>query len=250
MENNLRSHSKAILLLPALRTALFISGGLMMVKIPAFRGMSLNEVSKWWPLLCIAVNLLTIAVLLFLTWRDGKNFRHLFNHENDKNKTLKDLLIVIPAMLLLGIGGLISFSWLVYGYMPVTTIHPLPLWAAIVVALFLPVTIVFSEIPFYLGYCAPGINELTKNQSISVVYPLFFYALQHSFMPLLFDFKHMFSRFIMFIPLLIMMGVWYSRKKDLIPLMTGHGILDILTGLQILIVSLYPSVYEIMLSSE
>ncbi len=249
MDNNIRSRSKAIFLLPALRTVFFISGGLLMLKITAFRGMNLNEVSIWWPLLCIAVNFLTVAVLVFLTKRDGKKFRDLFSHAKDNKRTLKDFLVVIPTMLLLGVGGLMGFSWLVYGYMPVTTIHPLPLWAAIVVAVFLPVTIVFSEIPFYLGYCALRINELTKNQLISVVYPLFFYALQHSFMPLLFDFKHMFSRFIMFIPLLIMMGLWYSRKKDLIPLMTGHGILDVFTGLQILMVSLYPSVYEMMLSS-
>jgi hypothetical protein len=250
MENNFRSRSKAIFLLPALRTVFFITGGLLMLKIPAFRGMNLDEVSMWWPLLCIAVNLLTIAVLVFLTKRDGKNFRDLFNHKKDIKKTFKALMVVIPGMLLLGMGGLMGFSWLVYGYMPVTTIHPLPIWAAMVVALFLPLTIVFSEIPFYLGYCTPGIKGLTQNELISLVYPLFFYALQHSFMPLLFDFKHIFSRFIMFIPLLIMMGLWYSRKKDLIPLMTGHGILDILTGLQILMVSMYPSLYEIMLSSE
>lgn len=250
MENNIRSRSKAIILLPALRTVLFILGGLMMLKIPAFKGMTLNDTSMWWPLLCIAVNLLTIAVLFYLTKRDGKKFRDLFSIDNDKKRTLKAFLLVILIMLLLGVGGLMGFSWLVYGYMPVTTIHPLPLWAAIVVAVFLPVTIVFSEIPFYLGYCAPRINELTKNQLIAVVYPLFFYALQHSFMPLLFDYKHMFSRFIMFIPLLIMMGLWYSRKKDLVPLMTGHGILDVFTGLQILMVSLYPSVYEMMLSPD
>ena len=248
MENKFNVPSKAILLLPALRTVLFISGGMLLLHVPAFRGMSLNDISMWWPLLCIAVNLLTISVLVFLTKREGKNFRHLFNHEKNRKKTRKALLAVIPIMLVLGIGGLTGFSWLIYGYMPVSTIHPLPLWAAIVVVIFLPVTIVFSEIPLYLGYCTPRIKELTKNELFSVVYPLFFYALQHSFMPLIFDFKHMFSRFIMFIPLLIMMGLWYSRKKDLIPLMTGHGILDVLTGLQILMVSMYPLVYEMMLS--
>jgi hypothetical protein len=54
----------------------------------------------------------------------------------------------------------------------------------------------------------------------------------------------------MFIPLLVMIGIWYSRKKDLLPLMTGHGVLDLLTGIQLLVVALYPSVYEMMLSSH
>ncbi len=242
--------SKAIFLLPALRTLLFISGSLILLLLHGSEGTELADVSMWWPILCIIVNLITIAVLVGLTKNEGKKFHHLFNHTNDKKDTFKSLLFVIPVMLLLGIGGLTGFSWLVYGYMPVTTIHPLPVWAAVVTAIFLPLTIVFAEIPFYLGYCAPRIKELTQNDVFSVVYPLFFYALQHSFMPLLFDLKHIFSRFGMFIPLLIMMGIWYSRKKDLIPLMAGHGMLDVLTGVQILMVSLYPSLYELMLTSK
>jgi hypothetical protein len=130
--------------------------------------------------------------------------------------------------------------------MPVTNTQPLPIWAAIIVVILLPVTIVFSEIPFYLGYCAPRINKISNNEVFSIVYPLFFYALQHSFMPSIFDFKHMLSRFLMFIPLLIFIGIWYNRKRDLLPLIAGHGLLDVFTGIQLLIVSLNPSIYEMM----
>lgn len=242
--------SKAIFFIPALRTILFIAAGTVLVNIPPFRGKNLRDVSMWWPLLCIAVNLLTIGILIVLVKSEGKTFKDLFNHEKDKKKILKKILTATPIMLLLGIGGLMGFSWLVYGYIPVTTTQPLPLWGAILVLILFPVTIIFAEIPLYLGYCTPRIKEITKNEVFSIVYPLFFYALQHSFMPFLFDFKHILSRFIMFIPLLIMIGIWYSRKKDLVPLMTGHGILDVFTGIQLLIVSLYPSIYEMMRSSN
>jgi hypothetical protein len=222
---------------------------IILVNLSPSRGKGLSNVSKWWPLLCIVVNIITIISLFILAKQEGKRFRDLINHVPDRKETLKGILIATPVMLLLGTGGLVGFSWLVYGYMPITTTQPLPIWAAIIVVILLPVTIVFSEIPLYLGYCSPKIKEITNNNSFSIIYPLFFYALQHSFIPLLLDFKFMFSRFIMFIPLLIMIGILYSRKRDLLPLMTGHGLLDLFTGIQLLMVSLYPSIYEVMRSS-
>jgi len=249
MNKIVRYSSNAIFYIPALRTILFIAAGMLIINVPPFKGKNLEEASMWWPLLCIFVNIITIRILLVLTKRDGKSFKDLINHIPDKKKTSYEILTVIPIMLLLGILGLMGISWLVYGFMPVTTTQPLPVWAAILVLILLPMTIIFAEIPFYLGYCAPQIKEKTNNEVFSIVYPLFFYALQHSFMPLLFDFKHMLSRFLMFIPLLIFIGIWYNRKRDLLPLITGHGLLDIFTGIQLLMVSLYPSIYEIMSTS-
>ena len=234
--------------IPVLRSVLLIAGGLLLLTLPPFRGMNLSDISMWWPLVCIAVNILTIVILFGLIKSKGLRFRDLYNHKKDKKKSVKEVLLVTPIMILLGIGGLMGFSWLVYGYMPVTTTQPLPLWAAIAVVILLPATIIFSEIPFYLGYCTPQLKSVTNNEFLSIAYPLFFYALQHSFMPLIFDFHHMLSRFLMFIPLLIMIGLWYNKKRDLVPLMAGHGLLDIFTGIQLLMVSLYPSIFELMRS--
>jgi hypothetical protein len=245
-----RSLSKAVFFLPAFRTILFISSGLLFLAIPTNKGKNLNDVSMWWPLLCIGVNIITIIFLFLLTNYEGKKYRDLIHHIPDWKKTRKEILTATPIMLLLGIGGLVGFSWLIYGYMPVITTQPLPVWAAITVSILLPVTIVFSEIPFYLGYRTPRIKEITNSEVFSIVYPLFFYALQHSFMPLLFDFTYMVSRFVMFIPLLIMIGIWYSRKRDLLPLMAGHGLLDVFTGIQLLMVSILPSFYDMIKPSE
>lgn len=232
--------SNAIFLMPALRTILFIAAGLLLINVPPYRGQNPEEASRWWPILCIVVNIITIILLIVLVKRDGKSFRDLINHIPDKKKTLYESLIVIPIMLLLGVGGLVGISWLIYGYMPLATTQPLPVWAAIPVLVLLPLTIMLAEIPLYLGYCAPKLNKKTNSVVFSILYPLFFYALQHSFMPLIFDFKHMLSRFLMFIPLLIFMGIWYYKKRDLLPLIAGHGLLDVFTGIQLLIVSLYP----------
>ncbi len=242
--------SKTIFFVPALRSFLFIIGGFLLLTFPSFHGKNLQELSMWWPLVCIGVNLVTILFLVVRIRSEGTSFRELIYYHPDKKKMRKEILTATPLMLVLGIGGLMGFSWLVYGYMPVTNSQPLPIWAAILVVILLPITIVFSEIPFYLGYCAPRIQKITKNEFFAIVYPLFFYALQHSFMPLLFDYKHILSRFIMFIPLLIMIGIWFHRKKTLLPLMAGHGLLDVFTGIQLLMVALFPSIFEMMNSVQ
>lgn len=54
----------------------------------------------------------------------------------------------------------------------------------------------------------------------------------------------------MFIFLLIIIGMWYARKKDLVPLMTCHGVMDLLTGIQLLVVALLPSVFGMMNTSH
>ena len=246
MKNNTLCYTIGIFILPTLRIALFIIVGILLVLLPPFKGQSLAQVSCWWALLCIVVNIITIIVLYILTRHEGKNFRDLINHNPHQSKTLKEIFIAAPMMLILGIAGLWGFSFLVYGYMPVTNTQPLPIWAAILALILLPITVVYAEMPLYLGYCAPKIKEISKNETFSIIYPLFFYALQHSFIPLIFDYKHILSRFLVFVPLLIMIGIWYHKRKDLVPLMVGHGILDTTTGIQLLMVSLYPSFYEMI----
>ncbi len=237
-------------LIPLLRPLLFISGGLSLLLIPRFSGKNLEEVSLYWPLVCIIINIVTITILKIVISKDGLKYRDLIMHNHIPEGMTKKLLTAIPLMLILGIGGLVGISVMVYGYMPVISSQPLPVWAAIIVLLLLPSTIVFAEIPLYVGFSSPGLKKATNSELFSIAYPLFFYALQHSFMPLLFDFQHIISRFLMFIPLLVFIGIWYSRGKGLLPLIIGHGILDIMTAIQILIVSLDPSIYELMNSIE
>ncbi|MBN2780504.1 MAG: hypothetical protein JXR21_00905 [Candidatus Marinimicrobia bacterium] len=220
-----------------------------MLCLPSFRDKDLNAVAPWWPLICIAVNLITLAVLYRIVKKEGRNLRSLLGERKGASSRRKDIPIAIALMLVLGLGGLWGFSTLIYGRMPVDGIQPLPVWAALIVLIFLPLSVVLSELPLYLGYCAAGIRETAGKSRLAIIYPLFFYALQHSFIPLLFDVRHMVSRFLIFVPLLIMIGIWYERKRDLLPLMIGHGVLDLFTGIQLLIVSLDPSIYDMMRSA-
>lgn len=232
--------------IPVIRTILFITAGLLILTIPSFKGKSLVETSRWWSFAAILVNIITVFVLVLLAKREGKKYRDLLCFAKGSKIPVKEILIAVLIMLPLGFAGLWGFSYLFYGYMPVTMIQPLPIWAAAITALLLPVSIVLAEIPLYVGYCVPRIKAQTGSTLLSYVYPLFFYALQHSFMPLIFETNHIVSRFFIFIPLLIMIAIWHYRKKSLIPLIIGHGILDLSVGVQIIIVSICPEVFEAM----
>jgi hypothetical protein len=43
---------------------------------------------------------------------------------------------------------------------------------------------------------------------------------------------------------MIVIGILYNRRRNLIPLMIGHGILDLATSIQILIVSISPTIFD------
>ncbi|NMC55902.1 MAG: hypothetical protein GYA50_01595 [Eubacteriaceae bacterium] len=56
----------------------------------------------------------------------------------------------------------------------------------------------------------------------------------------------MLFRFLSFLPLLLILGIIYNKNRKLQPLMIGHGVMDLATGTQILILSIYPAFYEMM----
>ena len=93
---------------------------------------------------------------------------------------------MIFFILFLGMGGMYLAGFLCYGVIPYAApmlIAPIPLWLAIVNLFVLPVTTAFAEDGLYFG-C--GVNQI-KNNYAAVLLPAFFFALQHSFVPTLFD---------------------------------------------------------------
>ena len=56
----------------------------------------------------------------------------------------------------------------------------------------------------------------------------------------------MLYRFLMFLPLTVIFCVYYRRKKNPVPLMIAHAVLDFATGMLILITSSSAQVYEKM----
>jgi hypothetical protein len=206
---------------------------------------SLEQASKWWSIICTVCNIITIVVLILICKSEGYTYKKLIGYQNGQGN-LKYTLLIVVLMLLLGMGGMYGFGFIIYGYVPVTMIQPIPVWFALINVILLPLTVVFAELPLYFGYALNGIEKITGNRLLSIAYPMFFYALQHSFIPLLLDWKHILFRFLSFLPLMFVLGVIYYKRRKLQLLMIGHAILDLATGIQILMTSISPALFEMM----
>ncbi len=81
---------------------------------------------------------------------------------------------------------------------------------------------------------------------MAIIVPAFFFALQHCFIPMLFDLRYIIYRFVSFLPLTLILCWYYRKKRNPLPVMTGHAIIDLATALQILATSTVPGLYETM----
>ncbi|MBE6844376.1 MAG: CPBP family intramembrane metalloprotease [Ruminococcus sp.] len=72
-----------------------------------------------------------------------------------------------------------------------------------------------------------------KNKYAAVILPALFFAVQHSFIPVLFDAKYIIYRFLSFLPLTLILCWYYYKKRNSLPTMIGHGIIDVATVMQI-----------------
>ena len=206
-------------------------------------GKNLDELSNIWSVVASAVNIVTILLLVIITRKSG-GYAKLIRYEKGKTRP-PQIIGMIFFILLLGMGGMFLAGFLCYGVFPYAApmlIAPIPLWLAIVNILVLPVTTAFAEDGLYLG-C--GVNQI-KNNYAAVLLPAFFFALQHSFVPTLFDARYITYRFLSFLPLTILLCLHYRKHKNPLPIMVGHAVIDIITAVQILATSAIPGFYEMM----
>lgn len=202
-----------------------------------------NEISNIWSVVASTVNIFTILLLVFVARKKG-GYARLINYE--KGKTSKGQIVIMTVIVVLvGMGGMYLSGFVCYGVIPYAApmmIAPIPLWLAIVNFLLLPVTVPFAEEGLYLG-C--GVNQI-KNKYASVLIPAFFFALQHSFIPLLPDFRYIIYRFLSFLPLTIILCHHYYKHKNPLPIMIGHTVIELATVCQILLTSAIPGFYDMM----
>lgn len=207
---------------------------------------SLDEISNFWSVAATAVNILTILLLVLISGKIGGSFKKLINYERGKTK-LKQAVIMTAVVLLVGMGGMYLSGFICYGvipYAPPMLIEPVALPLAVMNIVLLPVSTALAEEGLYLG-C--GVNQI-KNKYGAILIPAFFFALQHSFIPTLFDIRYIIYRFLCFLPLTIIICRHYQKHRNPLPIMIGHAVIDLATAVQILATSAVPGLYGMMLN--
>lgn len=232
-------HKNLSLLLP-FRCVAFV---LIFMTSAILTNKNLEEISNIWSIVASAVNIITILILVLIT-KKNSGYAKLINYEKGKT-TPKQIVGMVFLIILVGMGGMYLAGFICYGVIPYAApmlIAPIPLWLAIFNVLVLPITTAFAEEGIYLG-C--GVNQI-KNKYAGIIIPAFFFALQHSFIPTLFDVRYIIYRFLSFLPLTIILCCHYQKHRNPLPIMIGHTVIDVATVAQILATSAVPGLYEIM----
>lgn len=232
--------NNSILLLPIrclVFLLVFIIGSLFVKK-------DLSEISNWWSIVATIVNFLTIGLIICVAKKNKKTYWKIINYKKGQTK-VKQVVVISVLIVVVGMLGMYLAGFLCYGVIPYAApmmIAPIPKVLAILNAFLLPITTAFAEDGLYLGL---GVNEI-KNKFCAIIIPAFFFALQHSFIPVLFDSKYIIYRFISFLPLTVILCWHYYKKRNPLPIMVGHAVIDFATVIQIILTSFIPGFYEMM----
>jgi membrane protease YdiL (CAAX protease family) len=234
-------NKKLILLMP-LRSIIFI---LVFLTASAVSGKDLADISNIWSVVANVINILFVLSLVLITRKQG-GYLKLINYEKGKTRP-KQVFAMIGIILLVGMAGMFLTGWICYGVIPYAApmmIAPITAVLAVINLIVLPVSTALAEDSLYLG-C--GVSQF-ENKYAAIIVPAFFFALQHSFIPTLFDVRYIIYRFISFLPLTIILCMHYHKHKNPLPIMIGHAVIDVATAGQILATSVIPGFYEMMLS--
>ncbi|WP_028517417.1 type II CAAX prenyl endopeptidase Rce1 family protein [Ruminococcus flavefaciens] len=218
---------------------IFIAGAFIMKQ-------EVSDISNWWSIVASAVNILTIFFLVISAKKAGSSYGELIGLQKGKTPVKKMILLII-GFIFIGMAGLYGAGYICYGVLPYSSpmmVEPISLILAILNIAVLPVTTALAEDGLYLG---GGVNQI-KSKYAAILVPAFFYALQHCFIPTLFDAKYMIYRFISFLPLTVIFCIHYHKNRDPLPIMIAHAILDLATAMTILATSADHSLYEKMIN--
>lgn len=209
-------------------------------------GNELTDISNWWTIVATVVNVFTIAVLVFAAKKNDMTYWELIGYRKGNTK-IRQIVVMSIVVLVIGTGGMYLAGYLCYGVLPYSSpmmIAPIPMVLAIINFLPLPITTALAEDGLYLG-C--GVNHI-ENKMLAIIIPAFFYALQHCFIPTLFDTKYIMYRFLSFLPLTIILCWYYYKKWNPVPVMIGHALIDMMTVSWVLATSINPGFYEMMVN--
>jgi membrane protease YdiL (CAAX protease family) len=186
---------------------------------------------NWWPFGIVMTNVVTVAVLVKLFAAEGSSYLSLFRIDGAQFKS--DMLPVLGLTLLmatLAVVPNILLANLLFGSSEASAdlfIKTLPFWAASMLLLTFPVSIALAELPTYLGYIMPRLERATGRPWLAIVLVAFFGAAQHITMPLIFDWRFITWRLLMFIPFTLFLAIVIRWRPRLLPyFVVVHGLLD------------------------
>jgi uncharacterized protein len=195
---------------------------------------SWRAAAPWWTVYGTFVDLGCLALMWRFTRTEGITLRDLIGSirlRYGRDFFLGILIFIAVIPLFVG-GGLLSSRWL-YGtfhadpYPGLLSRRVLPLWALIYSRSLWWLIWSPTEEMTYAGYALPRIQALSARAWVAVALVGFWWAIQHSFLPFIPDWRNFIWRFLAFIPGVIALLIAYLRIGRLAPLILAHWPMDI-----------------------
>ncbi|MGA7097147.1 MAG: hypothetical protein WB245_06230 [Acidimicrobiia bacterium] len=199
--------------------------------------------ADWWLASFALAELVNLLLLRRVASAEGIRLRDLYNRGGTRRR--QDLkwtglavlvaapLVLIPSVLLAGAlwGDAQSSQELIFRSIPVGAA-----WATLAV---FPVIHALTELPTYFGYVMPRMEALTGKRLMPMLATASILSLQHVFLPLLFDWRYIVWRALMFLPLALWFAWIIRRRPTALPyLAVAHGLLDISLPIYVLVASI------------
>lgn len=192
-----------------------------------------GESARWWPFAASLANFASLYLLVRLFKAENRNFWDILRFSRDTWKT--DMLWLLGF----GVIGLpiaaaprVPLAEAIFGDAMIPTnmmFQPLPTWAFVLSFVF-PLTIWFSELPTYFGYCMPRLAVQLKNGWLAWILASLGLAAQHMFLPFILNSGYLLWRFGMFLPFALVSGLALKFRPRLLPyFVTVHALMDITT---------------------
>jgi len=193
-----------------------------------------ESAAEWWTVYGTVVDLSCLLLLVYMLKKEGKEISSLFDF--DRKRIIKDVKLgILIFVLIFPVIGLLYSMGIGYLLFNESTLHSingqlaertLPNWAFYYSIFIWWVIWSTTEEITYQAYSLPRL--LSKYGQVKVLLFIgFFWALQHSFLPLIFDWRYFFWRLLSFFPLVIGLMIAYIKTGRITPVIIAHALMDI-----------------------
>jgi hypothetical protein len=228
----------------ALRPALAIAfqAGLATIFLAAGSATPWRSAADWWLATFALVSLVNLVLLRWVLHREGGRLRDLYRPSADRIADLKwaglALLLAGPIAFLPNV----ALGMMLWGS-PETgsdlSFRSLPVLAAVALVVAFPIVHAMAELPTYFGYVMPRLAVIIGSRWQALLIAAAVLSLQHVVLPLLFDWRYVAWRALMFLPFALWIGFVVMRRSTTMPyLVVAHALLDASLPIMVLLASL------------
>lgn len=193
-----------------------------------------NAAAPWWSVYGTLADLGCLSLMFLFTHREGIRLRDLIGRI--RLRFGRDLFLGLGCLAVMFVAvmvpGPIICNW-IYGtpyppmYPGLLAARSLPAWGVIYSFIVWPLIWSPTEEMTYQAFALARLDALFKQRWIAVALVAFWWALQHSFLPLILDWHYVLWRFLYFFPGVAAFALIYLWLRRLAPLILGHWPMDL-----------------------